>query len=74
MPVFVDIHFPVQIEGLNQGMRHCDSSRLHGMVLIIVEFSNFLIEEIGNLIGHFNKYRFIYFYTSHIKLVCSILS
>lgn len=54
VPAAIDVHFAIQLKCLDQRVRHGNPSRLHWVVLVIVELADLLIKKVGNLIRHFN--------------------
>ena len=47
----VDIELFVEVETLYERVSHGDSSWFHGVVLIIVEFSDFVVEKVCHILG-----------------------
>ena len=45
----VHIKFPIDIKTLDEGMGHCNSSRFHGVVFVVIVFSYLFVVEVCNI-------------------------
>ena len=52
MAAFIDVHFSVEVEALDEGVGHGDTSRFHGVLFVVVKFSNLVVIEICHFIMH----------------------
>ena len=46
MPAFIDVHFPVEVEGLYQRVGHGHSFGLHWMVFVVKELAHIVVVKI----------------------------
>lgn len=45
----IDIELSIEIEGLYKGVSHGNTSRFHGVILVVVEFADLLVVEVSHV-------------------------